>query len=144
MSIIELQPLNDWKYALSPEGRKNPFIPDLHVLLAFKKDTLTSPTSTSAPQSPSAPFSLDHILSPSGSPTMSPHLDTNSHKLKGGIIFEYYSDINCGLFNYLIIKRKHRNKVSPLYYIHSCFFFFLLFFILPPPTLNLNWKLYLL
>ena len=135
MPMLELQPLNDWKYALSSEGRKNPFIPDLHVLLAFKKDVLASPSS---PQSPLSPL-VDHIpLSPAASPTMSPHLDTSSHKLKGGIIFEYYSDINCGLFNYLIIKRKHRNKVFLLLLCSSLIFSSCPFLI--PPSLALSQK----
>eukprot|EP01113_Clastostelium_recurvatum_P024616 TRINITY_DN2938_c0_g1_i1.p1 TRINITY_DN2938_c0_g1~~TRINITY_DN2938_c0_g1_i1.p1 ORF type:complete len:1669 (+),score=425.84 TRINITY_DN2938_c0_g1_i1:1354-6360(+) len=72
------QPLHDWLRALSPEGRGNPHIPDLHMLIAFKNN----------PESQSKPHP----------------------RIKGGIIFEFYPTINCGLFNYLIIKRKHRNK----------------------------------
>lgn len=73
-----MHPLNDWKMALSSDGRINPHIPDLHVLIAFKKK-------------------------PDGL--------AGAQKISGGIIFEYFKDINCGLFNYLIIQRKHRNKV---------------------------------
>ncbi|KAN0018258.1 hypothetical protein ACTFIU_010872 [Dictyostelium citrinum] len=61
----DVQPLNDWNKAMSPEAHNNPDIPDLHILLAFKASDLetiknstevftTTTTSTTSPRNNSS------------------------------------------------------------------------------------------
>ncbi|KAF2068992.1 hypothetical protein CYY_009691 [Polysphondylium violaceum] len=112
----DMQPLNDWNKAMSPEAHNNPDIPDLHVLLAFKASDLESiKCSTDAYMenlSASSPSSFtttsSSVISPPLNNKQIAPLNSNS-QITAGIIFEYYSNINCGLFLHMIIQKKFRN-----------------------------------
>ncbi|EFA74781.1 hypothetical protein PPL_11814 [Heterostelium album PN500] len=87
----DIQPLNEWTKALSSEAHDNDDIPDLHVLLAFNAGDITSFSPKEGDQN-EIPYKHSQITA--------------------AVIFEYYSNINCGLFLHMIIHKKYRNMVN--------------------------------
>ncbi|GAM17997.1 hypothetical protein SAMD00019534_011720 [Acytostelium subglobosum LB1] len=117
----DIQPLDEWTKALSEEAHDNPDIPDLHILLAFKSSDFVGMSPPDSPMSDIAQNLKDQGLS--SSPTSSSS-GASSHNLKSSrptsipytssqisaaVLFEYYSNINCGLFLHMIIHKKYRN-----------------------------------
>ncbi|EGC34343.1 hypothetical protein DICPUDRAFT_98253 [Dictyostelium purpureum] len=57
----------------------------------------------------SSPSSTGDILMRPGGKVTPPQILNNSSQVIAGVIFEYYPNINCGLFLHMIIQKKHRN-----------------------------------